>query len=144
MESFVFIFVVGGLLYFCRCIDECGNYGKFIQFSSSLKVISFFFLFCLFVFFWGGGFSWYTQVYKWMVPKIAYALSVGLKIRWLYPLQKSKTPYHLKKYWFLGHLIMRHWFWRSGVCRVPIHCHSSQVYSDQEWQYLFGFHLWVK
>ena len=30
---------------------------------------------------------------------------------------------------------MRLYFWKSGV--YPLHCHYSQVYSNQEWWYLF-------
>ena len=33
----------------------------------------------------------------------------------------------------LKHLMVRLHSSSSGECRVPLHCHYSQVYSDQEW-----------
>ena len=31
------------------------------------------------------------------------------------------------------HLIVRFLFWSFRECRVPLHCHYSQVHSDSEW-----------
>ena len=35
-------------------------------------------------------------------------------------------------------------FWSFGQCRELLHFCYSQVYTDLEWEYLLGSHLWVK
>ena len=36
----------------------------------------------------------------------------------------------------LNHLIMILQSWRFGECRVPLHCHCSQVHSDPKLEHL--------
>ena len=37
-----------------------------------------------------------------------------------------------------------HWCWGFGECKIPLHCHCSQVHSGPEWLHLIGSYLWVK
>ena len=74
------------------------------------------------------------------------AMKAPLKICWLNPLQRDKTPsknesplYGTKLY-----LTVRLQFWSSQVFEVPFHCHYSHVHSDLEWLYFLESHLWIK
>ena len=61
------------------------------------------------------------------------SLSVEHKIRWLYPLQKSKTLTPKKecpKYDAKLHLVARLEFCSYWECSVSLHCHYFQLHSD--------------
>ena len=45
---------------------------------------------------------------------------------------------------FKQHLTVKLQSWNFQECEELFHCHYSQVYSDLEWLYLSGSHLWVK
>ena len=43
--------------------------------------------------------------------------------------QKKECPGYNTKL----HLVVRFQLWRSGECRVCIHCHYSQIHSEPDW-----------
>ena len=52
------------------------------------------------------------------------ALSIGIRIRWLYILQWGKKPPSKAVLGMINlHLMVRLQFWRTGWCGVPLHCH---------------------
>ena len=69
-------------------------------------------------------------------------LSEGLRICWLYPLQRHESPTSQKRgVWSMSLNCI--WWWCSNSGALGS-CHYSQFYSDLEWWYLLGSHLWVE
>ena len=73
-------------------------------------------------------------------------LLLPVKIRWLCPVQRVKTPCKRMRadYETKLQLVVRLPLWTSVEYGISVHCHYSQVYSDLEWLYRLGSHQWIK
>ena len=69
----------------------------------------------------------------------------GCRIHWLLLCWELRPPTMNVLGMIQNNLMVRILLWRTfGECRVPLHCHRSQVHSGSEWLHLIGSDIWVK
>ena len=77
---------------------------------------------------------WHISNSYLFIPVVSYCIISYFSIYRLYllPTPQKRCPGYDSKL----HLMVRLYFWSSGECGVPFHCHYSQVYSDLLCYYL--------
>ena len=87
----------------------------------------------------------YIYIYNIYIYIYIYCLvGWGCRIYQLHLCRGVRPPMSVLDMILNNRMVRFQWCWSFGECRVPLHCHCSQVYSGPEWSHLIGPYLWVK